>query len=270
MKINKSQLIEIINEEVKKALQEVDTSSFVSAGEEAAARREREMDPDPVAAFLSKVGGIDVATDMLAKAAGELEKAAEEPVAAAEPGKKKRRGSRIVKRMQRAMMDAGYDVGPAGDDGVPGKDTLAAYNEMMRDLDPDHEDLNLSDLKAILKTAIGAVGGPLLAQSATGVKAMKMLLAGGVKELQAVKDVVADMGDKISKGDLEKMMAVASGEVSPSEVEAPKKVPPSEVEAPKKAASPEDPTDAETKALARRMRVRPMQVQSLRDLYDKN
>ncbi len=216
MKINKSQLIEIINEEVKNALQEIDTSSFVAAGEEAAARREREMEDDPVAAYLAKTGGVDVATDMLAKAAAELEKAGEEPAVAAAPAKKKkRRGSRIVKRMQRAMMDAGYDVGPAGDDGVPGKDTLAAYNEMMKDLDPDHEDLNLGDLKAVLKSAVGAVGGPMLAKSATGVKAMKMLLSGAVKELQAVKDVVADLGGKASKEDLEKMMAVAAGEAAP-------------------------------------------------------
>ena len=101
-------------------------------------------------------------------------------------------------------MDAGYDVGPAGDDGVPGKDTLAAYNEMMKDLDPDHEDLNLGELKDILKSAVGAVGGPMLAKSATGVKAMKMLLGGAVKELQAVKDVVADLGGKASKKTLKR------------------------------------------------------------------
>ena len=217
MKINKSQLIEIINEEVKNALQEIDTSSFVAAGEEAAARREREMDPDPVAAYLAKTGGVDVATDMLAKAAGELEKAAEEPVAAPKPGKKKkRRGSRIVKRMQQALERAGYDVGPAGDDGVPGEDTLAAYNEMMRDLDPDHEDLNLRDLKNILKSVVGGVADLVVPDRAIGVKAMKMLLGGAVKELQAIKDVVADLSGKASKEDLEKMMAVAAGEVAPS------------------------------------------------------
>ena len=215
MKINKSQLIEIINEEVKNALQEIDTSSFVAAGEEAAARREREMADDPVAAYLAKTGGVDVATDMLAKAAAELEKAGEEPAVAAAPAKKKRRGSRVVMKMQKALMDAGYDVGPTGADGLPGRKTLAAYNEMMKDLDPSHQDISLRDLKAILKSAIGAVGGPMLAQSATGVKAMKMLLGGAVKELQAVKDVVADLAGKASKKDIEKMMAVASGEVTP-------------------------------------------------------
>ena len=44
---------------------------------------------------------------------------------------------------------------------------------------------------------------------------MKMLLGGAVKELQAVKDVVADLAGKASKKDIEKMMAVASGEVTP-------------------------------------------------------
>ena len=215
MKINKSQLIEIINEEVKNALQEIDTSSFVAAGEEAAARREREMADDPVAAYLAKTGGLDVATGMVDKVAAELgdlgtktaEKAAQKAI--------RRRGSRVVKKMQKALMDAGYDVGPTGADGMPGSKTLAAYNEMMKDLDPSHEDINLSDLKAILKSAVGAVGGPMLAQSATGVKAMKMLLGGAVKELQAVKDVVADLAGKASKKDIEKMMAVASGEVTP-------------------------------------------------------
>ena len=112
-------------------------------------------------------------------------------------------------------MDAGYDVGPTGADGMPGPKTLAAYNEMMKDLDPSHQDISLRDLKTILKSAIGAVGGPMLAKSATGVKAMKMLLGGAVKELQAVKDVVADLAGKASKKDIEKMMAVASGEVTP-------------------------------------------------------
>ena len=224
MKINKSQLLKIINEEVKKILQEADTSSFVAAGDEAARRREREMEDDPVGDFLGKTGGVDVATDMLAKAAGELEKAgktqtmdfSDKPMdIVAKKPRKKRRGSRIVKRMQKALMDAGYDVGPAGNDGLPGKATLAAYNEMMKDLDPDHKDLRLRDLKAILKSAIGAVGGPMLAKSATGIKAMKMLLGGDIKELQAVKDVVAGLGGKASKENLLKMMAVASGEAGP-------------------------------------------------------
>ena len=215
MKINKSQLIEIINEEVKKALQEIDTSSFVAAGEEAAARREREMDPDPVAAYLAKTGGVDVATDMLDKIAGEVGDLAAKTAEKAAKKAIRRRGSRVVKKMQKALMDAGYDLGPAGADGMPGPKTLAAYNEMMKDLDPSHQDINLRDLKAILKSAVGAVGGPMLAKSATGVKAMKMLLGGAVKELQAVKDVVADLAGKASKKDIEKMMAVASGEVTP-------------------------------------------------------
>tara|TARA_R100000908_G_C3734376_1_gene132747 strand:+ start:476 stop:1153 length:678 start_codon:yes stop_codon:yes gene_type:complete len=223
MKINKSQLLKIINEEVKKILQEADTSSFVAAGDEAARRREREMEDDPVGDFLGKTGGVDVATDMLAKAAGELEKAgktqtmdfSDKPMdIVAKKPRKKRRGSRIVKRMQKALMDAGYDVGPAGNDGLPGKATLAAYNEMMKDLDSDFKDINLAQLKATLKSAAG-VGGPMLAKSATGVKAMKMLLGGDIKELQAVKDVVAGLGGKASKENLLKMMAVASGEAGP-------------------------------------------------------
>ena len=131
----------------------------------------------------------------------------------------------------------------------------------MRAVNPNHKDVTVRSFKKIVRGDIGreilaAMTGDAMKAADVAAKSMRK------KQAKIMDPVIKGL---TGKSDLEKKMAIASGEAAPSKVEAPKK-------APKKAASPEDPTDAETKALARRMRVRPMRVQSLssRDLYDKN
>jgi len=131
MKLTKDYLKEVITEELEKALEE--QTSFVQAGDEAARRRAKDMEASgAVAQFLKKQGGVNVATDMLAKAAGELDKAAktqtidfsDEPmkIVAAKPN------TGAIKMVQKKLGVAA--------DGIIGPKTVAAYNNMIKPTKP--------------------------------------------------------------------------------------------------------------------------------------
>lgn len=131
MKLTKDYLKEVIKEELEKALEE--QTSFTQAGDAAKKRRDREMEgPGGVAQFLKKQGGVNVATDMLAKAAGELEKAgktqtmdfSDEPmnIVAAKPS------TDAIKMVQKKL---GVTA-----DGIIGPKTVAAYNNIVKPSKP--------------------------------------------------------------------------------------------------------------------------------------
>ena len=131
MKLTKDYLKEVIKEELEKALEE--QTSFADAGKAAAEKRAKEMEaPGAVAQFLKKQGGVNVATDMLAKAAGELEKAgktqtmdfSDEPmnIVAAKPN------TDAIKMVQKKL---GVTA-----DGIIGPKTVAAYNNIVKPSKP--------------------------------------------------------------------------------------------------------------------------------------
>ena len=136
MKITKTLLKQIIKEEVSAALKE--QTSFVQAGDRAAARRAREMEgPSAAGEFLAKQGGLKTATDMVSTAAAELGRAGREDdeieakFAAADQSMefepedivvtkpKAKRGSDSVRKLQKAV--------GASPDGIAGPQTYGRF-----------------------------------------------------------------------------------------------------------------------------------------------
>lgn len=127
MKITKALLKQIIQEEVQKVISE--QTSFVQAGEKAAAKRAREMEgPSAAGEFLAKQGGAATAADMALAAMGDvagddIDFASADQTMVFEPedvvAKKPRRGSNDVRQLQKAV--------GARQDGVPGPKTYGRF-----------------------------------------------------------------------------------------------------------------------------------------------
>lgn len=279
MKISKLRLIEIIKEEV--------AAQLTSYPEQASKMREEALEiveeldelgafntPTEKQVYIDYLQNPDISGVLLQSILADLNKvkanlssvvAGEVDATVTPVSKKRSRSNPIVKKIQKVLVDAGYPVGRAGIDGVPGKDTVAAYNKFMRATNPNHKDVTVKSFKEVVRGDIGreilaAMIGDTMKAADVAAKSMRK------KQAKIMDPVIKGL---TGKSDLEKKMAIASGEDTPFEVEAPKK-------APKKAASPEDPlaADAETKALIKRIKSAggPMRVQSIssRDLYGKN
>jgi len=55
----------------------------------------------------------------------------------------------LIKRVQRALLDRGYDVGPAGVDNIIGRDTKAALTKFQKDNELPLDSLDFETLKAL-------------------------------------------------------------------------------------------------------------------------
>ena len=216
MKITKELVKQIIKEELESALEE--QTSFVQAGDAAKKRRDREMEaPSAVAQFLKKQGGVNVATDMLAKAAGELEKAGEtqtmdfsdEPmnIVAAKP-----RNTSAIKAVQKQL---GVKA-----DGIIGPKTVAAYNMKIKPKKPmtvpalknimRREPKNAAEMIASMLARRGATqavataagpksGGFLSPEDEQALKDLENLDLGLEEQEESKKDLVKESFERFLK-----------------------------------------------------------------------
>ena len=202
MKINKELVKQIIKEELESALEE--QTSFSQAGRDAARKKAKEMEgPGAVAKFLDKKsGGVNVATDMLAKAAGELEKAGEtKSVAkAAKP-----RNTSAIKAVQKQL---GVKA-----DGLIGPKTVAAYNMKIKPSDP----MTIPVLKNIMRrepTATAELVGSMLARRGA---AQAVATAAGPKSAGLSPDDQKEVDAELKKAfdPIEKALEDAEEEFKP-------------------------------------------------------
>lgn len=198
MKINKSQLLEIIKEEVRLVILEQDMSmmSDVEDDEQAfsdASIGMSELPPEEQQSMMrTTMPGME---DM--------------PTMADLAAKKKKAGRKainVVRDAQRELDAIGYDLGSGGVDGKLGPDTVAAFNQFRKDI--GERPLSLKKFKAVFNTAGAAVIADYIRS-----RAPDAAIAIAKREMGAIGSDIAGKG---AKDRLQRKMAVAAGEAGPS------------------------------------------------------
>lgn len=193
MKINKSQLLEIIKEEVRLVILEQDMSmmSDVEDDEQAfpdASIGMSELPPEEQQSMMrTTMPGME---DM--------------PTMADLAAKKKKAGRKainVVRDAQRELDYIGYDLGSGGVDGKLGPDTVTAFNQFRKDI--GERPLSLKNLKAIFNTA-----GAVAIAEYIRMRAPDAAIAIAKREMGAIG---SDIAGKASKDRLQRKMAVAAG-----------------------------------------------------------
>jgi len=198
MKINKSQLLEIIKEEVRLVILEQDMSmmSDVEDDEQAfsdASIGMSELPPEEQQSMMrTTMPGME---DM--------------PTMADLAAKKKKAGRKainVVRDAQRELDAIGYDLGSGGVDGKLGPDTVAAFNQFRKDI--GERPLSLKKFKEVFNTA-----GAVVIADYIRSRAPDAAIAIAKREMGAIGSDIAGKG---AKDRLQRKMAVAAGEAGPS------------------------------------------------------
>jgi len=194
MKINKSQLLEIIKEEVRLVILEQDMSmmSDVEDDEQAfpdASIGMSELPPEEQQSMMPGIEDMPTMADLAAK-----------------KKKARRKAINVVRDAQRELDAIGYDLGSGGVDGKLGPDTVAAFNQFRKDI--GERPLSLKKFKEVFNTA-----GAVVIADYIRSRAPDAAIAIAKREMGAIGSDIAGKG---AKDRLQRKMAVAAGEAGPS------------------------------------------------------